>query len=190
MSVNKVILIGNVGRDPDVRYTADSKTVANVSICTSESWKDAGGQQKSREEWHRVVFFGKPAEIVSERVKKGAQLYIEGKNRTRAYDKDGSKRYVTEIHVDDFKILNFGKNNAAQESDDQSGGGFNNHNQQQSRQNNQGDGFSQGGNNQHQGRDGFGDSDGNQGYDGFSSGNNYNSFGDGSGGLRENDIPF
>lgn len=195
MTVNKVILIGNVGRDPDVRSMPDGKTVANVSLCTSETWKDAGGQSKSREEWHRLVFFGKPAEVVEKHVKKSAKLYIEGMNRTRKYEKDGVDRFVTEVHVNDFKIIDFGKNSGDQQSDDQSGDAFNNGGQQHSGKNNQRDAFSQGGNNQRQGRDAFSNPGGNQGQDAFASGNHYNSFGGGSGGgfgggLPDDDIPF
>lgn len=98
--VNKVILIGNVGGDPEVRYAPNGNAFANITLATSESWKDKQtGQQQERTEWHRVVFSGKLAEIVGEYVRKGQQLYIEGKLRTREWEKDGIKRYTTEILV-------------------------------------------------------------------------------------------
>lgn len=98
--VNKVILVGNVGGDPEVRYAPSGVAFANITLATSESWKDKQtGQQQERTEWHRVVFSGKLAEIVGEYVRKGQQLYIEGKLRTREWEKDGIKRYTTEILV-------------------------------------------------------------------------------------------
>lgn len=99
--VNKVILIGNVGGDPEVRYLPNGNAVANVTLATSDSWKDKQtGQQQERTEWHRVVFFGRLAEIVGEYVRKGSKLYIEGRLQTREWEKDGVKRYTTEIVVD------------------------------------------------------------------------------------------
>ncbi|WP_236225725.1 single-stranded DNA-binding protein [Pseudomonas pseudonitroreducens] len=99
--VNKVILVGNVGGDPETRYMPNGNAVTNVTLATSESWKDKQtGQQQERTEWHRVVFFGKLAEIVGEHVTKGQQLYVEGALRTREWEKDGVKRYTTEIIVD------------------------------------------------------------------------------------------
>ena len=98
--VNKVILIGNVGGDPEIRRMPSGDAVANVSIATSETWKDKRGQKQERTEWHRVVFFGKLAEIVEKWVLKGSKIYVEGKLRTRKYDKDGQTHYATEIVVD------------------------------------------------------------------------------------------
>ena len=99
--VNKVILIGNVGGDPEVRYMPNGNAVANVTLATTDSWKDKqSGQQQERTEWHRVVFFGRLAEIVGEYVRKGSKLYIEGRLQTREWEKDGVKRYTTEIVVD------------------------------------------------------------------------------------------
>ncbi|WP_185267424.1 single-stranded DNA-binding protein [Halopseudomonas xiamenensis] len=99
--VNKVILIGNVGGDPEVRYLPNGNAVANVTLATSDSWKDKQtGQQQERTEWHRVVFFGRLAEIVGEYVRKGSKLYVEGRLQTREWEKDGVKRYTTEIVVD------------------------------------------------------------------------------------------
>lgn len=98
--INKVILVGNVGGDPEVRYAPNGNAFANITLATSESWKDKQtGQQQERTEWHRVVFSGKIAEIVGQYVAKGQQLYIEGKLRTREWEKDGIKRYTTEILV-------------------------------------------------------------------------------------------
>ncbi|MFC0668352.1 single-stranded DNA-binding protein [Azotobacter chroococcum] len=98
--LNKVMLIGNVGGDPEVRYSQNGTAFANITLATSESWKDKQtGQQQERTEWHRVVFSGKLAEIVGQYVTKGQQLYIEGKLRTREWEKDGIKRYTTEILV-------------------------------------------------------------------------------------------
>lgn len=105
-SVNKVILIGNVGKDPDIRYTSDNKAIATVSVATSESWKDKDGNKQEKTEWHRVVMFGKLAEITGEYVKKGGQVYIEGRLQTQKWiDKDGQDRYTTEIIADRMQML-------------------------------------------------------------------------------------
>ncbi|WP_339846719.1 single-stranded DNA-binding protein [uncultured Halopseudomonas sp.] len=99
--VNKVILIGNVGGDPEVRYLPNGNAVANITLATSDSWKDKQtGQQQERTEWHRIVFFGRIAEVVGEYVRKGSKMYIEGRLQTREWEKDGVKRYTTEIVVD------------------------------------------------------------------------------------------
>ena len=99
--VNKVILVGNVGGDPDVRYMPNGNAVANITLATSESWRDKQtGQQQEKTEWHRIVFFGRLAEVVGQYVRKGSKLYIEGKLQTREWEKDGVKRYTTEIVVD------------------------------------------------------------------------------------------
>lgn len=101
--VNKVILVGNVGQDPEVRYMPNGNAVANVTVATSESWKDAQGVQQDKAEWHRVVVFGKLAEIVGEYVRKGTQVYFEGKLETRKWkDQSGQDRYSTEVKVDSF----------------------------------------------------------------------------------------
>ncbi|MAG00468.1 MAG: single-stranded DNA-binding protein [Acidiferrobacteraceae bacterium] len=102
--INKVILIGNLGQDPDVRYSADGRAIANISVATTDSWKDKNtGERQDRTEWHRVVFFGKLAEIVAEYLKKGSQVYIEGRLQTRKWqDKSGQDRYTTEVVVDGF----------------------------------------------------------------------------------------
>lgn len=99
--VNKVLLIGNAGADPEVRYMPNGNAVTNITLATSDSWKDKQtGQPQERTEWHRVVFFGRLAEIVGEYVRKGSKLYIEGRLQTREWEKDGVKRYTTEVVVD------------------------------------------------------------------------------------------
>ena len=100
--VNKVILIGNLGADPEVRYMPSGDAVANIRIATSESWKDRNtGEKQERTEWHNVVIFGKLAEIVKQYLRKGSKVYVEGKLRTRKYQaQDGSDRYSTEVVVD------------------------------------------------------------------------------------------
>ena len=99
--VNKVILVGNLGQDPEVRYMPSGGAVANITLATSESWRDkATGEMKEQTEWHRVVLFGKLAEVAREYLRKGSQVYIEGKLQTREWEKDGIKRYTTEIVVD------------------------------------------------------------------------------------------
>lgn len=105
--VNKVILIGNLGTDPDVRYLASGDPVANISIATSETWKDKQtGQQQERTEWHRVVIYGKMAEIASKYMKKGTKVYIEGSLRTRKWqDKSGQDKYTTEIICNDMQLI-------------------------------------------------------------------------------------
>lgn len=105
--VNKVILVGNLGKDPEMRYTADSKAVANLTIATSEQWKDKNtGQQQEKTEWHRVVAFGRLAEIMGEYLKKGSQVYIEGKIQTRKWqDQQGQDRYTTEVVANDMQML-------------------------------------------------------------------------------------
>ena len=104
--VNKVILVGNVGNDPEVRYMPNGNAVANVSVATSDSWKDRNtGDQQERTEWHRVVFFNRLAEIVEQYVKKGTKLYLEGRLQTRSWEQDGAKRYSTEIDANEMQML-------------------------------------------------------------------------------------
>lgn len=105
--VNKAILIGNLGRDPEIRYSPSGAAVANVNIATTDSWKDKqSGEQQERTEWHRVVFFGRLAEIVGEYLKKGSQVYVEGRIQTRKWqDKEGNDRYTTEIVANDMQML-------------------------------------------------------------------------------------
>jgi single-strand DNA-binding protein len=101
--VNRVIIIGNLGKDPEVRYTADGKAVASLTVATSESWKDQQGQVQEKTEWHRISIFGKLAEIAGEYLKKGSQAYFEGKLQTRKWtNKEGQEQYTTEIVLDPF----------------------------------------------------------------------------------------
>ena len=106
-SVNKAILVGHLGKDPEVRYTASGDPIANFSIACTESWKDKQtGEKKEMTEWVRISAFGKLAEICSQYLKKGSQVYVEGSLRTRKWtDKDGQERYTTEIRCDDMKML-------------------------------------------------------------------------------------
>lgn len=104
--VNKVILVGNVGRDPETRYMPSGGAVCNLALATSETWKDKNtGQNQERTEWHRIVFFNRLAEIVNEYVRKGSKLYIEGSLRTRSWEQDGVKRYATEIVANEMQML-------------------------------------------------------------------------------------
>jgi len=104
--VNKVILVGNVGNDPEMRVMPNGNSVANISIATSEAWKDKNtGEQQERTEWHRVVFFNRLAEIVEQYVKKGSKLYVEGRLQTRSWEQDGVKRYSTEIVASEMQML-------------------------------------------------------------------------------------
>ena len=105
--VNKVILVGNLGRDPEVRYMPSGNAVANVTLATTESWKDKqSGEKQERTEWHNVVFYSRLAEIAGEYLKKGSQIYIEGSLRTRKWqDKSGNDRYTTEIIASEMQML-------------------------------------------------------------------------------------
>lgn len=102
--INKVILIGNLGQDPEIRYTSGGMAIATLSLATSESWRDKQtGEQKERTEWHRVVLAGKLAEVAGQYLKKGSQVYVEGKLQTRKWqDQSGQDRYTTEVQVDSF----------------------------------------------------------------------------------------
>ncbi len=105
-SVNKVILIGNLGRDPETRYMPDGGAITNISIATTENWKDKAGEKQEKTEWHRVAFFGKLAEIAGEYLKKGSQVYVEGRLQTRKWqDKDGVDKYTTEIVANAMQML-------------------------------------------------------------------------------------
>lgn len=111
--INKVILVGNLGKDPETRHMPSGGSVTNITVATSESWKDKdSGQRQERTEWHRIVFFGKLAEIAGEFLKKGAKVYIEGSLRTRSYEKDGQKHYATEIVASDMQMLDSRGNGA------------------------------------------------------------------------------
>ncbi len=105
-SVNKVILIGNLGRDPEVRYMPSGDAVATLNLATTEKWKDKAGEAQEQTEWHRVSFFGRQAEICGEYLRKGSSIYVEGRLQTRKYtDKEGVERYSTEIRGDRMKML-------------------------------------------------------------------------------------
>jgi single-strand DNA-binding protein len=107
--VNKVILVGNLGADPDMRYTPSGQGVCELRVATSESWNDKNGQRQERVEWHRIVVWGKRAEVCSKYLSKGRQVYIEGRIQTRTYDdKDGNKRYITEVIANDVQFLGGG----------------------------------------------------------------------------------
>lgn len=123
--INKVIIVGRLGNDPDVRYTAAGSAVTTISVATSEGWKDRNtGQVQERTEWHRIVFFGRLAEIAGQYLKKGSQVYVEGSLRTNKYtDKNGIERYSTDINARELQMLGSGgsgSNPAGQHVDDQS----------------------------------------------------------------------
>jgi len=104
--INKVILIGNLGKDPELRYTPNSKAVATFSLATTEKWKDKEGQFQEKTEWHNIVAWGKQAEICKEYLKKGSSVYVEGRLQHRSYDdKDGNKKYITEIVARSVQML-------------------------------------------------------------------------------------
>jgi single-strand DNA-binding protein len=108
-SVNKVILVGNLGRDAELRYTPGGAAVATLNMATTETWNDKSGQRQEKTEWHRVVFWGKVAESLTEYLTKGKQVYVEGRLETRQWnDKDGNKRYTTEIKGDKIVLLGGG----------------------------------------------------------------------------------
>lgn len=114
-SLNKVQIIGNLGRDPETRFTADGGAIASLSLATTSAWKDKNtGEKKEETEWHRCVFYGKLAEIVGQYAKKGGSLYVEGRLKTRKWtDKDGVEKYTTEIVCDQMQLLG-GRGDAAQ----------------------------------------------------------------------------
>ena len=117
--VNKVILIGNLGRDPEIRYSQQGVAVVNFPIATSEQWTDKNtGDKQEKTEWHRIVAFGKPAEILEKYLSKGRQVYIEGRLQTRNYEKDGQTHYMTEVVATNFQFLGGGR------GDNQGGGGY------------------------------------------------------------------
>ena len=126
--INKVILVGNLGNDPDVKYTQGGSAITTISVATTEAWKDKQtGQQQERTEWHRVKFFGRLAEIAGEYLKKGRQVYIEGSLRTDKYTgKDGVERYTTDIIASEMQMLGGGGEGGSRGGggDFQGGGGF------------------------------------------------------------------
>jgi single-strand DNA-binding protein len=123
-SVNKVILLGNLGRDPETRYTTGGDAVTNLSIATSEQWKDKSGEKQERTEWHTVVLFGRQAEIAGEYLKKGRSVYIEGRLQTRKYtDKEGVEKYSTEIVADRMQLIGSARDAGGGSDVDFGGGG-------------------------------------------------------------------
>ena len=104
--INKVIIVGNLGRDPETRFMPSGAAVTNVSVATSKSWRDReSGEQKERTEWHRVVFFNRLAEIAGEYLKRGSKIYLEGELRTREWEREGQKHYTTEIVANEMQML-------------------------------------------------------------------------------------
>jgi single-strand DNA-binding protein len=115
MSVNKVILVGRLGQDPEARFTQGGTAVTNLRLATNESWKDQSGQRQERTEWHSVVAWGKLAEICSQYLSKGRQVYIEGRLQTRSWqDREGNKRYTTEVRADNMVMLGGGRSEEGQ----------------------------------------------------------------------------
>ena len=108
--INKVILVGNLARDPEIRYTEGGVAIANITVVTSKSWKDKNsGEKKEKAEFHRVVAYRQTAEIIGKYLKKGSQVYVEGELQTTAWEKDGVKRYTTEVIVKDMQMLGGGQ---------------------------------------------------------------------------------
>jgi single-strand DNA-binding protein len=106
MAINKAILVGNLGKDPELRYTANGQAVATFSLATTEKFKNKGGEQQERTEWHNIVAWGPLAEICGKYLVKGKQVYVEGRIQSRSYDdRDGNKRYITEIVISDMQML-------------------------------------------------------------------------------------
>lgn len=136
-SVNKVILIGNVGRDPEVRFMPNGEAVANFSIATTENWKDKSGVKQEKTEWHNIVIYRKLAEIAGEYLKKGRPVYIEGRLQTRKWEKEGVTHYTTEIVADQMQMLgggNGGNNQGDYNQSDAGHGGSNGNNGGQNQQ--------------------------------------------------------
>ena len=137
-SVNKVILMGNLGRDPEIRYMPNGEAVANFSIATVENWKDKSGVRQEKTEWHNIVMYRRQAEIAGEYLKKGYPVYLEGRLQTRKWEKDGVTRYTTEIVADQMQMLNRNDNSNSQSSnDDYDGGQQQQHQPQTARSNNE-----------------------------------------------------
>ena len=143
--VNKVIIVGNLGNDPEVRYMPNGNAVANLSVATSESWKDQQGQQQEKTEWHKVTMYRRLAEIAGEYLKKGSQIYLEGKLQTRKWqDQQGNDRYTTEVIADMMQMLG-GRNG------DSAGGGYQNQGGYQGNNNQNNAGYQNNNNNQNAG---------------------------------------
>ena len=116
MSVNKAILVGNLGKDPELKYTPSSVAVCTFSLATTEKWTDKDGNKQEKTDWHNIKIWRKQAEIAAEYLKKGSSVYIEGKIETRSWEQDGQKRYMTEIIADRFQMLG-GKGNSSEKPD-------------------------------------------------------------------------
>lgn len=128
--VNKVILVGNLGADPEVRTSPNGTVVTNLRLATSEAWKDQQGQLQERTEWHRVVIFGRTAEVARDYLRKGAKVYIEGSLRTSSYEKNGEKRYSTDIVANEMQMLDRSGAGGGQEpTGPRQGGGMGGYNQ-------------------------------------------------------------
>jgi len=122
--INKVILIGNLGNDPEMRHTPNGAGVCEFRLATNEAWTDKQGQRQERTEWHRVVVWGKKAEVCSKYLSKGRQVYVEGRLRTRSWeDKEGNKRYTTEVVANDVQFLGGGREGGGGGGGGRSGGG-------------------------------------------------------------------
>ncbi len=140
-SVNKVILVGNLGRDPEVRFMPNGEAVCNFSIATTENWKDKSGVKQEKTEWHNIVMYRKLAEIAGEYLKKGRPVYIEGRLQTRKWEKDGVTRYTTEIIGDNMQMLgskDVGGSGASYDGGMDQGGGQDDYNQSAPRQSSSG----------------------------------------------------
>ena len=119
-SVNKVIIVGNLGDDPNINYSSSGSTITNLSIATTESYKDKHGEKQKKTEWHRIVMYNKLAEIAGEYLKKGSKVYLEGRLQTRKWtDKQGAEHYTTEIIANEMKMLGSNANASKQTNDDE-----------------------------------------------------------------------
>ncbi len=136
-SVNKVILVGNLGKDPEVRYMPNGEAVANFSIATTDNWKDKSGVKQEKTEWHNIVMYRRLAEIAGEYLKKGRPVYVEGRLQTRKWEKDGVTRYTTEIVADQMQMLGSGRDggSTSYDGDMNQGGGQDDYSQSAPRQN-------------------------------------------------------
>jgi len=122
-SVNKVILVGNLGRDAELRYTPGGAAVATLNMATTEVWNDKSGQKQEKTEWHRVVLWGKTAESLNEYLTKGKQIYVEGRLETRQWEKDGQKHYTTEVKADKIVLLGGGAGRGGERTQERGDGG-------------------------------------------------------------------
>lgn len=119
MSVNKVIILGRIGQELELKYTSNGKAVVNLSMATSEKWTDSSGQKKEKTEWHRVIAYGKQAELLHQYCAKGSELYIEGRLATRMWEKDGHKNYTTEIVLQEMNFIGGKRKEGASTGDNQ-----------------------------------------------------------------------